>query len=487
MGMEKMKNQKKNKLTSKSKDEEKFNEKIFITLLLIVYLIFLLVIDSLSPSFVWDENVYLGNARSYISHSNFIEDFRFPGMEYLVAFFWLFTGESILVAKLIVILMSVLTILFTYLCAKRFMDKRLAYLASFLFALAPLMLQWGFRILGEAPGLFFVMLSFYMIILAKEKNKLIYIALAAIFSAYAFLSRFALLIFPFCIVIYFLLQKKSRHLLFFSIFFILALSPWLYYNTVTYNNPVWDVLEYNKVVKEWTFLEPIPQQLYNLLVNLRVLLPFAIIGTVSFILSKEKKSLKFLIVFYVLVSLAYYLFFVKMKADRYFLAFLPFLYILGFEGLAFINSKLANLKPGRFNWKKIFFAFLLVLIILDAVSGSIYTLEVIIKKETCDSYDGAIFKSIDYMKPKINEHNAIVSNYWPYFGYFLNAKSYTAWTSPRNLIENYSVNYFIYGDWAGNFYNLTYFESQPNIELEKVINGSCNWTVRVYHVTNATN
>lgn len=157
----------------------------------IYYLIFfiatiLIILNAINPLLYWDENAYLANARAHITESKYTEDFRFPLLEYLISGVWLLTGEKIIFAKYLVILISLISIFLSYKISAFYFQKRAIY-PTILFSLSNLFLLWGFRAYTESIALTFLLLSFYCIIREKE-------FLSGVFLGAMFLSRFTFIL-----------------------------------------------------------------------------------------------------------------------------------------------------------------------------------------------------------------------------------------------------------------------------------------------------
>ena len=75
----------------------------------------LIQLAHVSQFLIWDEPVYLGNAKSHIGESHFTEDFRFPLLEYVISLSWTVFGESVLIAKYVAIFFTLLSVFGFYL------------------------------------------------------------------------------------------------------------------------------------------------------------------------------------------------------------------------------------------------------------------------------------------------------------------------------------------------------------------------------------
>ena len=102
-------------------------EIIVMSIFLLALLTLFIILNFISPLTIWDENAYLGNARSHVSYSNYTEDFRFPLTEYLVSFIWGITGESVFFARLGIIILTLLSTLFMYAIGKKFSQRNFLF------------------------------------------------------------------------------------------------------------------------------------------------------------------------------------------------------------------------------------------------------------------------------------------------------------------------------------------------------------------------
>ncbi|UZE94002.1 MAG: glycosyltransferase family 39 protein [Candidatus Pacearchaeota archaeon] len=448
--------------------KNKKKEFIIIGIFLLVLLILFLILNWFSPMLLWDENVYLGNARSHISNSAFTEDFRFPLLEYLIAFAWFFSGESIFIAQLIIILFSLASVFFLYLISKRFFSERFSFLLCFFFALCPLILFWGFRAYADIPAMFFVILSFYFLLKSEKNNKIIFLALAGFVAALAFLTRFPTALFALSAGLYFIFKKRFKDLGIFTLFFIVALLPWLTCNYLSYGNFIWDLQEQYLVISKWTSSEPIIKQITNLFVYINFLIPLLLLLGIYVTIRKNEKF-NLLILIYVILSFIYYLFFVRLKDARYYLTFLPFIYLISFQGLYYLKKK------------KIFrYVFMILIIIL--VLNTVFIFGYLAGKNYCEK-NSSITQSINYLKGEVDVDDVVLSNVWPWFGYHLNVKVFSLWDKNIGiLLETYEPVYVVYCDGLGIEYEKEILDNSTNLKLEQVFRGRCGEKVYIYRV-----
>ncbi|MDO8740145.1 MAG: glycosyltransferase family 39 protein [Candidatus Woesearchaeota archaeon] len=449
------------------------NKKHHIFILLAFFLALFLILNFIDPVLLWDENVYLGNARSHIAQSNFTEDFRFPLVEYIIAFFWLFTGESIFIAKLIMIFFTLATIYVFYLIAKENFEHKHALFITALFSICPLMIEWGSKIYTEIPALFFLILSFYLLMKQKSRFIALFVIIAGILSGLSFMAKFPNALFGLAAAVFFIFFKEYRKLIYFSTGSIIALLPWLIYNFITYKNPLWDLVMQMSVIAQYTVNEPIMQQIANFFVvmaALSIFLPFGIHPLI------KKRKENWIMIFYTIIFFAYYLFFVRLKFSRYYLADLAFLFILCYAGFLFLMEKIKDVQYRRF-----FYAAVIVFAILTAI---LFGFDKISSRGSCEK-DGAIIQSADYLKEFAPKDRYVISNFWPWFGYYGNFRIQSIWSEDIDaLIDQFQPSYFAYNNLVGVPFNRTTLDENNRLKLEKHIDGECSQEAYIYRVLN---
>ncbi|HIH31614.1 TPA: hypothetical protein HA235_02805 [Candidatus Woesearchaeota archaeon] len=453
------------------------NKKLLITL---GVLLIILLSASLSNMLLWDETVYLGNARSYIGESNYVEDYRPPLLELVISLIWLFTGESVIVAKIMMILISLGSFLILFSIGKRYLSENLNYLMSVLFALTPIMLYWSAKIYTDIPSTFLVLISFYFILKDHDKskksdsNKLI--IFAGIFAALALMMRYVQVIYLLCIIFYFLSHKRIKITIIFCLSVLIVLSPWIIYNQITYSNPLWDFMQQFTYFQEWNAPEPALKQVINLFIYVNPLIPLLlVIGFVILLLKKEKMK-KFLIP-YMIISLFYYVFYVNVKDPRYYLSFLPFIFLLSFYAL----ENLMKNKSLRYVYN-----ILLIVLIFSGLALMLNAFKTESRTSYCDK-DNSIMQTIGYLNQEINDNNrneiTIISNSWPWYGYHLNVKAFSIWDSDiSNQAKEVNADYVVYNNIIGQEYSKDTLDKSPALTFDREFHGNCNDKSYLYRV-----
>lgn len=471
----------------------KKSKKTGIIIILLMFLLLFILLIFQNPSLLWDENVYLGNAKSQIALSNFTEDFRFPLIEYLIAGIWLITGENVFIAKLLVVFLSLAGLFFFYLIMNLlFKKEKFSLLFTILFGLSNLFLFWGFRVYADMPSLTLILGSIYFAIKSQDsfqnkyknsKKELIFIGLSGIFTALAFLARFSSILVFFSIAVYLIFNKKYKPFVFFCTISFLTIIPWLVYNYLNYNNFLWDVLEYQKAVSLWTTNEPISKEINNLIKSANFILILFIPGLFYFFkdsifnFKKEKDKKFFFILIYFIISAIYYTFFVRLKDERYILMLLPVVFWISCNGILKVKENIGNNK-------KIlrFFSIILVFIFaLYIVANSINSYSVLFNP--C-SKQNALLDSINYIEQNnlLMGNETILSNYWPYYAYHFNVKAYSFWNNLEEMILDYEPKMIIVKENDGTEYNLLEINSNENVFLIKEFSDSCGNKILLFKI-----
>ncbi|MFH1770699.1 MAG: glycosyltransferase family 39 protein [archaeon] len=397
----------------------------------------------------WDSAVYLANARSHISDSNFSEDFRFPLLELMISVVWLVFGESVLIIKLLMIIFSTLALFGFYLVSKEFMKTEFALLATIFLSLTYVFLYWSHRIYTDIPALCMVLFAIYFSfkyingkVYSKKKIKSFdkYIYFVGVLTGLIFLIRYPSVLFIIPILL-FLLKKDLKGLAKLSLAGMVVVLPWFVYNFVKYGNPLWSLIQQFQRFLEYTSPEPMSILILFFIWNV------SFIGLLFFFGYSKKKN--YWIVFMILlINSAYYLFLVNLKLERYLLMIMPFFLIICFVGAENIFKKV--------KMKNFFLASLILLIIiLSIVSFSKTILQTHLENTS------PLIPAVEYVK-NIPSDKTIVSNYFPLFGYYGNHKISSLWSD--NLLHFTEYDYFIYFYERGknsdfSVYNITKIES----------------------------
>jgi len=465
---------------------------IFSVFIIMLFLLGLWLIKT-NPLLLWDENVFLGNARSHVSISNFTEDFRFPLLEYIIASVWFFTGESVFSARILSVFFYLLSVLTFYLIMNLLFNKeKKVILFSTLFAITPVMLYWSFRIYADILSMALSLLAIYFLIRYEQsKNKHVFIILAGFFSSMAFLSRFALAILIFSIFIYLIVKKDKIGLLLFTISSFLSILPWLVYNWFNYGNILWDLLYYQQGINMWTTWQPIWKEIINIASSLNFILILLIPGIFFFVkkivteIKKRKFTIFSFLFLYLGLSLVYYTFFVNLKDERYIIIMLPFFLIISFLGLKYTEKRISFLRGKIKRIFSIILIFLLLFSFIFLINMDIFRFH---SNSACQK-ENALFHSIDYIEKNLllSKGDIIISNYWPHYAYYFNVKAYAIWGSNLDeKIKEYNPKLVILKEHDGTSYDEASFNKSTNLVLLQNFSDKCDNKIKIYTINIST-
>ncbi len=159
--------------------------------------------------------------------------FRHPPL-----FIWLIALTKVIFGVrfqiLVPIIFGILTIYFTFLIAKKLYSYKEALISAVILSFCPILYFVSGKLWIETQFTFLGSLSFYLLLLATEKNKWIWFSISGLVFGLSLLSKYTSLgILPaFC---YYILQKKFpiKKLFLFSLSLLIAASililPWLFY------------------------------------------------------------------------------------------------------------------------------------------------------------------------------------------------------------------------------------------------------------------
>ncbi|MFW6285832.1 MAG: glycosyltransferase family 39 protein [Nanoarchaeota archaeon] len=431
---------------------------------LIIFLFFILIVKFIFSTSVllWDEPVYLSNAMSHLQQTYFTEDFRFPLLEYFIAFFWFLFGISVFNAQILILLFSLLSIYIFYLISKKiFVENYYRILSVFLFSTSYLLIYWSFRVYPDIPSLSMLLASIYLFFKYKDTNskfiffnkyflwkKIVFIFLSGMFTSIAFLLKFPGAIASLVVVPYLIYKKKFKSFFFYALGNIFILTPWILYNYLQYSNPLWDLLEQSKIISMYTVRESSMVFLNNFFLSIYFMIVFLFLFFIFYFFNEKLSKnfyVNFIFILFIL-SIFYYLFGVKLKLFRYHLQIFPFALLLSIIGLKYLVNFILNINYFKFFFKK--FKFLLIIVLLICVLiNSFFQMNLAIntinEKNHIDK-NSAFLKSINYADENIAEGELIISNYWPWYGFYGNHISRPIWNNNINLILSNLNNGYLF-------------------------------------------
>jgi hypothetical protein len=464
--------------------------KIVYAVLLVVLLalgIFLVHTQQQSGPIIWDEAVYLANARDHIATSHFTEDFRFPLLEYLIATVWLVTGESILMAQLLMISITLASVFILFLLSKKILHNHwLALLVSTIYATSGLLVFWGFRIYNDILATTFMLLAIYFYL---NKTKPTQDYLVGIMTGLVFLTRFPAIIFAIILGTDLLRKQQWKRLWRISAGGLLTLLPWLIGNTISHGNPIWDLLAQQDIITTYAPWQKSTLFFLNMNDVFGITLLFLIPFIIYLVYTKTKQDIWMLITGIVGINILYYAFFTQMKFPRYLLLILPFMSLLIVKGMHLSISAIRHrLKQTTYTKKArqriVIVASIVLMLILFVHAG--FGMYGVTKEFAWISYcqeDGAIQQSISHLTATYPEKESIISNYWTVYGYYGNFDMMSLWTTNMTAIfSKTNATLVVYVQQRGLPYPEEILSENDQFELIEQFKDQCEEQVTIYKV-----
>ena len=444
--------------------------KIFILMLLffLLQLFFIFYFKFL----LWDEAVYMCNARSYLGYGNYVEEFRFPLLSRVLALVFSITGESLILARVFVLIFSFLSLLFLYKISKKITkDKKIITISLLsLITFFPFFF-YSTKVYTDVPAMCFSIISFYFFIEFIEsktkKSKTIFISLVSLFSILAFLTRFSTAIFMISYLIFLISKKQYKNFLKLMIFNFLFYLPWAIYSWLSFGNPIYHLVAQYNIIKQWTELQPFYLHGFYLLIYAPYIL------FIPFMLYKEKKKkqkkqekrnkdILYLIILSIVLNFVYFTFFVNLKDPRYLIQY--FFLFSSLICFCDFNFKVNFIKTKR---KISFISIFVIILILAYLFLSIYLTIKYVEYANEDPVLDSINYVKDYIKQNKSNNVTIISNLWVYYAYYLNTKAYSFWSDDLDyLIKLHKPEIIIYSNY-GQHYEKEILEKNKNIQKIK--------------------
>jgi 4-amino-4-deoxy-L-arabinose transferase-like glycosyltransferase len=204
---------------------------------------------------IYDAGGYNNMALGLLSEKSFnsISSVRTPIYPIFLAACHLVSGKTIWFALLVQIVVNLLTIFITYKITLEFFSKRIALLTIFLLAIDYHQAELAVCLLTDTLFTFIFVVSIYFLCIGLRRNRIIqYMAISGCFLGLATLTRPISSLFPFVAVFFIIcfvfftnkhdtvrLKFKliTKYSLFYVVFFLIIIAPWLYRNYSLYKEP----------------------------------------------------------------------------------------------------------------------------------------------------------------------------------------------------------------------------------------------------------
>jgi hypothetical protein len=165
---------------------------------------------------------------------------------------------------------------------------------------------------------------------------------------------------------------------------------------------------------------------------------------------------------------------------------LPLFLIISFFVVKHFEENITLLKGKK---KLKILKFMVALILISSLIFLIIANIIIFSINSECRKENALLYSMDYIKNNslLSEGDVIISNYWPYYAYYFNAKAYAI--SGSNLdekIKEYSPKLFILKENDGTAYDAISIESSKNILLLQNFSDKCRNKIKIYTINFST-
>ena len=326
-------------------EDKKFYRTLSI-LFFIVFIILKIISLFVKSDMWWDSSVYIGMGKYTYSlgKSGLWEASRPIVWPLILGFFWKIGLDYVFFGKMVTVLFSIGSVIFTYLIVLTVFGKKEAFYTSLFLAFSPTFFLFNNIPFSEIPSMFFLLLGLYLLI-KNQQN------FAGFFFGLSFMTRFfqIFIIIPIAISYLYVAYKKKQSRLpsSFFIWFFVPIIPYLLINYIMYNSPFYPFILQAFMTKYtgWVYYKPLYFYFTGLIME-NILVLFFIIGL--WYINKEKKFEKKIFLFVSIFTFALYSF-ARHKEMRFLIPLFPFLYAVASHGIVSLanifkkNSKIITM------------------------------------------------------------------------------------------------------------------------------------------------
>jgi len=441
---------------------EKYLKYALISVILISFLAkFILVF--LNQGLWWDEAVYLGLGKSIqkgfysLEQEKPVETFRPPVFPLVIS---VFSGD-ILIARIIVVLISMFSVAAVYLLSKELFGKETALWASLFLSANHLFVFFSTKILSEP--LFISLISISLLFLFRGEKKPVNSLISGMFASLAFLTRYLGTILIVSCFLYFIalffrkkeMKKTAKEFTFFLAGFLTVLFPWLMLSYIYYGN-IFGAYFTNLIIYSGGPASSLLEHFSGILDIFGLQIVFVALGlyVVTRHMKQKVEASKLLLLAIFILPIIFALFASHIE-PRYLLSYLP-AYAIFFG----ISMKREFKHIGKFI-KPIG----LILCLFSMLLGFLMIWN--------DRFaaNGLVESSL-YLKGIASEKDVVMSESYPYIFYLSERKAVVFPQNPEDVTElakSNNVKYvLLYKFEPGNpAYTANYFENKTNFELIK--------------------
>jgi len=353
----------------------------------------------------WDEAVYLGLGRNVqkgmysLDSGTALETFRPPVFPLLISLI----SDNILLARILVVLISAISVVTTYYLSKELFGKDIALLSSLFLSTNQLFVFFSTKILSEPLFMSFLSLSLLFFLRRKKPTNAL---VSGVFAGLALMTRYlgTIIILSYALYfVYIFYRKKSKRVFGEAapllLGFLAVLSPWLLMSYAYYGS-IFGAYLTNLAVYSESLPSGFSSYFADIFGIFGVQIIFVAIGL--YVLARQEKSgYNFLLYVFFLLPLAFFSLAFH-REPRYLLSYMPIYAI--FAGLVL---KLENKKS---------FTKYLPLIAVLVCAASLFTGLVFAWN---DRFSGrSLVEASVYLKNITDEKDAVMTESYPYVYYF---------------------------------------------------------------------
>jgi len=246
--------------------------------------------------------------------------------------------------------------------------------------------------------------------------------------------------------------------------FTLAITPWLIHNKLEHRKFLWNIIQQFNIT-EIQQVQPAMMQAVHLLKVLGPLVILVLIGL--YIAVKNRDDMLLVPGVFLALHFIYTTFIVHLKLERYLLPLIPFAIIIGYYGLV------KSIKKRKTRHA------ILLLVLLFTTGFAVIEIITLVREGHCNA-SGAVVQTVEYLQNNSDADDVVVSNVWPYFGYYNNLEVHSMWSSnAEKYKERYNAKHVIYHDRLGDSYDTSSLDGSKHYKPEKKISG-CDGTAHIY-------
>jgi len=387
---------------------------------LLSFLLNIIIILLSKNSLMWDENVYLANAKHVLGITPYFEYFRFPLLWWNVALLTPLIKENYLLVRVFLSLIFAISTAFFYkILLKILKDDWKAIFFTLLIILNGLTIVYANRIYPDVYGMSLLILSIYFFQSYLESKKEKDFILFILFSILSFLAKYPYGLFLLSSWI-FLDRKEKLKSIGYSLLF---LTPFFLYNLLLYKNPIKIFWDQFYLAYLWQKKEPIFPFFENSLKYLGIL-----VFSILFIPIKDGKFERSIYLF-TMLSFIHFAFLVPQKDPRYLTQILP-------TSIIIFGINTEKLK----GFELLIYILLSFSMVYSTING-IYDATNI---NLCYGDLSSVYQSVQFLR-KENAKTVLSNAFWVWYGNLLNVESYSIYSTDLDyLIRVHNPDFIVY-------------------------------------------